>query len=78
MRRVIHHLRRQPEEVRRQVLYVATCVLGIILALLWVYSLGSRLEATSTEEFREDLAPLSDIKGNVIDGYNNLSEFNLE
>ena len=40
MKKIIRHLRNQPEDVRRQVAYIITAVLGIVLVLLWVVSLG--------------------------------------
>ena len=43
MKKIIHHIRRQPEEVRRHILHILTIVAAIILLLLWVYSLGTSL-----------------------------------
>jgi hypothetical protein len=73
MRKIIHNLRRQPEEVRRQVLYISTIVLGLILLLLWVYSLGARMASTDSDKVKKDLQPFTDLKSNIVDGYNNIS-----
>jgi len=39
MKKIIHKIRQQPEEVRRHILHILTIVAGIILISLWVYSL---------------------------------------
>jgi len=78
MKKIIHNLRQQPEEVRRPVLHLSTFVLGIVLVLLWVYSLGARASSSSIKvEISENLEPLTELQSNIIDGYNNISNFNL-
>ena len=75
MRKIIHHIRRQPEGVRRHILHVLTMVLGIILALLWVYSLGRNVTDPKTQaKINEDLEPLSALKANIVGGYNSITE----
>ncbi len=75
MRKIIHHIRRQPEGVRRHILHVSTMVLGIILALLWVYSLGRNVTDPKTQaKINEDLEPLSALKANIVGGYNSITE----
>lgn len=75
MRKIIHHLRRQPEHVRRNVLHVATLGFGAILVVLWVFSLGRNLTSSETKsQLSDDLKPLSSLKANIIDGYYSLSE----
>jgi multidrug resistance efflux pump len=76
MRRIINNLRQQPEEVRRQVLYIVTVVMGLVLVLLWIYSLGARVSNTDTAKVQEDLQPLTDLKSSVVDGYNDISGVN--
>lgn len=74
MRKIIYNLRGQPEHVRRHVLHVATLVFGIILILLWIYSLGRTLTNTDNQaKVNQDLKPLSALKANIVGGYNNLS-----
>ncbi len=76
MRKIIHHLRRQPEEVRRHVLHLATGIFAFILLALWVYSLGVGWHQEDTEATNADT--FSGLKANIIDGYNQddpLSDF---
>ena len=40
MRRLIHRLRRQPEEIRRHILHIVIFAVAVIMILLWVFSLG--------------------------------------
>ncbi|MCF7834242.1 MAG: hypothetical protein K9L98_03185 [Candidatus Pacebacteria bacterium] len=67
MKKVIHHLRNQPEDVRRHVLHLITFSCAVILLLFWVYSLGTDLAKPETKEsIKEDLAPFKLLKENVI------------
>lgn len=46
MQKITHHIKRirqQPEHIKRHILHVLVVVCGIILILLWVYSLGTAL-----------------------------------
>ena len=76
MRKIIHHLRRQPEDVRTHVLHLSTAVCGVILVLLWVYSLGTGLTSSDTgAQFSKEVAePFSALKANLVDGYKSISE----
>jgi len=66
MKKIIHHLRKQPEEVRRHILHVTTVIAGIILLALWVYSLGTNLSNPETQaQVKEDLKPFSILKDKV-------------
>jgi hypothetical protein len=40
MKKIIHHIRKQPEHVRKNILYILTVAVAIILILLWINSLG--------------------------------------
>lgn len=64
MKKIIHHLRRQPEEARRHILHMAVIAIGVILMIFWVYSLGrtvtdDRTQKKVSEEFGQ-LVPLDD------------------
>jgi hypothetical protein len=75
MRKIIHHLRRQPEHVRRHVLHISTIIAGVILILLWVYSLGANFNNPDIEaKMSNDLEPLSALKDNIVGGYQSLSD----
>ena len=67
MRKIIHNLRRQPEEVRRHVLHISIFIVAIIMILLWVYSLGKNITNPDTQtKMKQDLAPFSDLKDNLV------------
>jgi len=75
MRKIIHHIRRQPEQVRRHILHVSTFIAGIILILLWIYSLGTSFSNPETEaKVNSDLKPFSALKDNLIGGYKSISQ----
>jgi hypothetical protein len=75
MKKIIHHMRHQSEEVRRHILHVLTVVCGAILLLLWIYSLGTNLTNSNTQaKINNDLKPFSALKANLIDGYKSISE----
>ncbi len=50
MKKLVRHLRGQPEEVRRHVLHGFVFVVGFILIVLWIYSLGMRISDERTQE----------------------------
>ena len=77
MRKLIHHLRRQPEEVRRHVLHIVIFVMAIIMVMLWIFSLGKSLANPDTQlKIKQDLKPFSVLKDNIVDGYNSASDTN--
>ena len=66
MKKIIHSLRKQPEEVRRSILHILTIAVGVILVLLWVYSLGTNLASVETQaKLSQDLKPISELPDNV-------------
>ena len=74
MRKIINHLRKQPEETRVYVLHLLTVVAGVILFMAWVYSFGTNVTSKETQaNLKSDLKPFSALKGNLIDGYNSLN-----
>lgn len=73
MRKIIHHIRKQPEEIRRHILHVSTMVCGVFLVLLWIYSLGTNLtEEDVPKKANKDLKPLSALKANIVGGYESI------
>ena len=74
MRKIIHHLRKQPEEVRRHILHISIFAIAIIMIILWVLSLGKSLASPDTQiKIKKDLQPFSVLKDNIIDGYKSTS-----
>lgn len=78
MKRIIHHIRKQPEEVRRHILHILIFAAAAILILLWIYSLGTNLTNSDTQvQMNQDLKPFSAFKDNMVNGYDSLTEPNL-
>lgn len=77
MRKIIHRLRRQPEEVRRHVLHILIFAAAVIMIILWVFSLGKNLTNSDTQvKIKQDLQPFSVLKDNIVDGYKSISNTN--
>ncbi|MEK7128324.1 MAG: hypothetical protein AAB933_02065 [Patescibacteria group bacterium] len=75
MRKIIHHIRRQPEETRRHILHVLTICFAIALLLLWIYSLGTNLANPDTQaKINNDLKPFAALKDGLVGGYKSMSE----
>ncbi len=75
MKKFIHHVRRQPEGVRRHILHVITVAFAIILFLLWVVSLSrSFTKEENRAAVRKNLAPFSALKANLVGGYQSITE----
>jgi predicted anti-sigma-YlaC factor YlaD len=74
MKKLIHHIRRQPEETRRHLLHIVTIIMAVVLLFLWVYSLGTRLARPQVAEVEKvsELEPFSAIKDNMLSGYENI------
>lgn len=74
MRKIIHNIRRQPEHVKEHILHISTVVAGIVLVMLWIYSLGTNLRDTDTQaKIKQEASPISAFKDNIIDGYNSIT-----
>ncbi len=77
MKKIIHHIRNQSEEVRRHILHILTITFAIILLFLWIYSLGTNLTNPDTQiKVNNDLKPFSALKDNLVGGYKSFSEPN--
>lgn len=73
MRKMIHQIRKQPEEVKIHILNIFIFAAAIVLILLWIYSLGTSLTSSDTQaKISQDLEPLSALKDNLIGGYNSM------
>jgi hypothetical protein len=79
MKRLIHNIRKQPEEIRRHVLHILIFIFAIVLFLLWVYSLGTNLTSEENQaKINQDLKPFSALKDNIVGGFNSINEFNSD
>jgi hypothetical protein len=69
MKKIIYHLRRQPEEVRRHVLHIIIFILAIVMITLWIFSLSKNLSDKDTQiKMKQDLQPFSELKDNIVNG----------
>lgn len=79
MRKIIHHIRKQPEEIRRHILHILIVICGIILVLLWIYSLGTNFSNPDTQtKMNQDFKPISALKDNLVGGYNSMTNPNTD
>ncbi len=77
MKKIIHNLREQPEEVRRHILHILIFFAVIIMIILWIFSLGKNLSNPDTQiKIKQDLQPFSILKDNLVDGYQSTSDNN--
>jgi len=75
MRKLIHKLRQKPEAERRHILHILIFVAGVIMIILWAYSLGRSFTSPETKiKAKQDLQPFSILKNNLIDGYKSVPE----
>ncbi|MBP6060849.1 MAG: hypothetical protein KA515_02530 [Candidatus Pacebacteria bacterium] len=66
MKKIIHKLRKQPDQVKRHILHFSTMVAGMALFSIWLFTLGGNLNDTTTKiNMKENLAPLSVLKSNL-------------
>ena len=75
MKKIIHHLRKQPEHYRRHVLHVVVFAATVILVFIWIYTLGLNFTNENTQvKLSKDLEPISVIKDNIVNGYTNFTQ----
>lgn len=61
MKKIIHNLRQQPEEVRRHILHILMLAFAVILVILWIYSLSNNFSDANTQyELKESIKPLQE------------------
>ena len=66
MKKIIHHIRKQPEHIKRHILHITIIICAIILFLFWIYSLGTTLTNSDTQtKMSQDLKPFSILKDNI-------------
>jgi hypothetical protein len=73
MKKIFHHIRKQPEETKRHILHGTMIVMAVILLSSWVYTLGVGLSSPEVViETKKDLKPFTAIKDNLVGGYYNI------
>ncbi len=71
MKKIIHHLRKQPEEVRKHVLHIIIFVIAAVLLVLWGYSLSKSISSPETKSaIKQDLQPFSLLKDSLLPSKN--------
>ncbi len=75
IKKIVHHLRQQPEKDKKHILHLFTLIFAVTLIILWAYSLGSTISNSDTKvEIKNDMKPFSALKNNLVDGYNSVSD----
>jgi len=76
-KKIIHHvhkLRSRPEEERRHILHILIFIIGIIMIVLWTFSLGKSISNPDSKiKMKQDLQPFSVLKDNLVGGYKSVS-----
>ncbi|MCE9549383.1 hypothetical protein K8Q98_03250 [Candidatus Nomurabacteria bacterium] len=73
MKKIIHHVRKQPEEVKRHILHLVTFFFGVVLVMFWFYSMGTTFTNSEVEQKAErELQPFSVLKNNIVNGYESI------
>lgn len=74
MKKIIHHLRKQSEEDRRHILHILIFIIAVIMIALWIFSLRQNLTGPDVRaKIEQDLKPFSELKDNLVDGYQSVS-----
>ena len=67
MKKFIHHIRKKPEHVRKNILHALTLFFAVILVTLWVYSLGANFANTDTQaKVEEGFKPFTVLKDSAL------------
>ena len=77
MKKVIHHIRNirsKSEEDRRHILHITIVIAGIIMVLLWTFSLGRTITNPDTKtKIKQDLKPFSALQKDVVGSFNGIN-----
>ena len=74
MKKFILHLRKKPEHIRIQILYVLITVSTVIMFSFWVYSLGvNNSNSDMSSKLKQDLKPFSMLKDGIVNSAKDLS-----
>jgi amino acid permease len=68
MKKIINNLRNRSEEERRHILNIVSLICGIILFIIWIYSLGATIFNNQTQqEIKKDFEPFKMLKDSILD-----------
>lgn len=75
IKKVVHHLRKQPEKDRRHVLHVVTFICAFLLFLIWSFTLGRSINTEETKaKVKDEVKTFSLFKDSVLKGYDGEQE----
>jgi len=75
MQKFIQKLREKPEEERRHIIHISTFVCAVVLITLWSFTLSKGFKNPDLQvEVNQNLEPFKELKANVLDGYNVISD----
>ncbi|MFA5750857.1 MAG: hypothetical protein WCX79_03435 [Candidatus Paceibacterota bacterium] len=67
MKKIIHNLRKQPEDTRKHILNVVMLVVIAVLIVFWVISLKNDFSSTETKErIKNDIKPFTILKESIL------------
>lgn len=75
MRKIIRHLRNQPEHMRLQIVQLSVLVAGVVLVFLWAASFGATFKDSPPiqAQFSDELKPFAALRDNFVEGYKSIS-----
>lgn len=79
MKKIIHHIRKQPEHIKRYILHIVIFVCAVVLFLFWISSFGTTFPNVDTQAKKviQDLKPFSIIKDSATEQQDKASEPDL-
>ncbi|HWA32354.1 MAG TPA: hypothetical protein VG694_02805 [Candidatus Paceibacterota bacterium] len=74
MKKIIHHIRKQPEHIRVKILYILTGISLLLLFVAWAHSFGVNVQQTakSEKQLGENISPFAVLKDSAVSGFNSL------
>ncbi len=73
MKKIIHHLRKQKEEDRRNILHLSIFIVACLIILVWSLNLSNTI--ARTDDLDEGLEPILELTTDI---NQDLQEFKLE
>lgn len=73
MQETIQKLREKPESVKRNILHLIVLVAGILLVLLWVFTLNRNINDDDVRDgMASDIDAFSPLTDDLVDGYSQI------
>ena len=75
MKKALENLRNKSEEVRRHLLHIIVLSIGIMLLVIWVFTLNRNINDKDTKEkISNNVEVFSSLKDNLVEGYQGISD----